>query len=80
MEWAREGQELARKHVYRNGELPRLILLNQGNGQPNTQAAPELPEDYAANARNLARQQIAVAAYRLSDVIDSIFARKEASK
>jgi hypothetical protein len=80
MDWAREGQELARKYVYRNGELPRLIILNQGEGQPNSQAAPELPEDYGAGARTLARQQVALAAHRMSDLIDSIFARKEAPK
>jgi hypothetical protein len=71
MEWAREGQDLARKHVYRNGELPRLIVLNGGNGQ----AAPELPEDYGAKARTLARQQVALSAHRMSDLIDAIFAR-----
>jgi hypothetical protein len=76
MDWAKEGQELARKYVYLNGDLPRLILLKDGNSQ----AAPELPVDYGAKARALARQQVALAAYRMSDLFDSIFARKETPK
>jgi hypothetical protein len=80
MDWAKEGQELARRVVYRNGELPRLIIL--GGKEPDGQkdAAPELPEGYRTIARDLARQQIALAGYRMTDLIDGIWPRKDARK
>lgn len=77
MEWAEEGLVLARKYAYLNGKLPGLMLPSGKDTGGKTQAAPDVPEGYTEEARRIARQQIALAAWRLGDLLDVVFPRKK---
>jgi S1/P1 Nuclease len=77
MAWAEEGVELARKYVYRDGDLPGLMLPLSRDGQNKTHDAPALPQGYAEEGRRIARQQIALAGHRLGDALNAVFAPKK---
>ena len=57
--WSREGVDLALRYVYRNLD-------------PTLAEFPDLPLGYEADARAVARQQCALAGYRLADLLESI--------
>jgi S1/P1 Nuclease len=77
MAWAEHGAALANKYAYRNGDLPGLMLAFGQDTEQKKQTAPPLPKGYDEEARRIARQQIALAAYRLGDELDVVFARKK---
>jgi hypothetical protein len=64
--WADEGFELAKTVVYQNGRLRGVALRHGTNAPPD---APEAPEGYEKIALDLARKQMALAAYRLEDKV-----------
>jgi S1/P1 nuclease len=58
--WSLEGRDLAVEQVYLHGKLP---------GSDRPEDAPPLPHSYAASAKAVAKRRIALAGYRLSDLI-----------
>ncbi len=63
--WAREeSHRLAISEGYRNGQLA---------GAAERRNAPHLVEEYVANARALATRRMALAGYRLAEVLRAIF-------
>ena len=58
--WAREGHQVAKEAVYRQGALA---------GGPTKDAAVLLPEDYASTAGAIAKNTAALAGYRLADLL-----------
>lgn len=68
-EWAEEGRALAKKSVYLLGSdhpLQGIRYDEYQGGMP----VPELPEGYLKNSREVARQQAALAGYRLQDELE----------
>jgi hypothetical protein len=64
-DWAREGFELARIHVYLNGDLRPCHVDEQARGAP----IPDLSETYVQNAVTVARRRAVQAAQRLADCL-----------
>jgi hypothetical protein len=76
MDWAKEGNELARQSVYtqRGTPIPGRPILNYYQlpaDAKNAEAAkaPALPERYADAVLALARRQVALASHRLADCL-----------
>ena len=65
--WGREGQDLARRVVYLNGELKVAAF----SGRPVAADAdvPAAPECYAQNCGKFARVQVGKAGLRLADQV-----------
>ena len=61
-DWAREGFELAKTHVYLNGDLRPCHVDEQAHG-----SIPDLSGAYVQNAVSVARRRAAKAAHRLAD-------------
>ncbi len=66
-DWVRESHELAVRWGYRNGEL-------LGSADAKDPKAPPLPPGYLAAAEAVALQRGALAALRLADALNAIFA------
>jgi hypothetical protein len=64
--WSLEGRNLAVEQVYRHGQLP---------GSDRPEEAPPLPRNYTASAKAIAERRIALAGYRLSDLIRVLLQR-----
>ena len=62
--WAKEGNILAQNIAYQHGLLP---MTQTGNSQ----AQVTLPPGYLDTAQHLARRQIALAAWRLADLLNA---------
>jgi hypothetical protein len=58
--WSLESRALAIERAYRHGQLP---------GSDRPEGAPPPPSDYATSAKGVAKRRIALAGYRLSDMI-----------
>ena len=63
MEWAREGFELAKTEAY-----PVIK-----NGQPTITEGGVPNSDYEANAKKISRQRVALAGYRLGEILKAAF-------
>ncbi len=68
-EWALESVADAREHVYLKLQLPganvsKKVALDD---------VPMLPDGYEANARDVARRRMALAGYRLADVLNELY-------
>jgi S1/P1 Nuclease len=61
--WQVESAALARSAVYLDGRLARSSDLKE---------APVLPTDYMSTARTLARRRMAIASYRLADILKQV--------
>jgi hypothetical protein len=72
-EWAAEGVEKARTVAYLNGELKYAVAGRYPAKLPDD--APKVPENYAKDATALARQRVALAAYRLADALKNLPAK-----
>lgn len=69
-DWARESFDLARTVAYRNGAL-QGVALAFGEDPPGD--APEAGATYESQARDVARQRVALAGYRLADRLKGVF-------
>lgn len=67
--WAGEGLDWARAFVYLDGQLRHT----KWRGQLTAAEVPEVNFGYEANARSVARHQIALAGYRLASGLKSLF-------
>lgn len=67
--WTEEGHLLAKQFAYLDGSLPFADYKAFETGMLPADQIPLLPADYEAQARTLARQQAAIAAHRLADVL-----------
>jgi hypothetical protein len=68
-----ESHALAVDDAYLNGHLDVSASRSSARGAPPT---PGLPPGYLAKAETDAMHQIALAGYRLADLLNSIFDRK----
>jgi hypothetical protein len=68
--WGREGQELAKRAAYLNGELK--VVVSSGLRGGDNQEVPEAPADYAPNCGQVARIQAGKAGIRLADQIKRV--------
>jgi hypothetical protein len=71
-QWINESFEIARDVTYMGGKLRGVtraatVVDKSGNG------VPELPEGYDTKTREVARARIALAGYRLAELLNSIF-------
>lgn len=66
--WARESHDTAVEHVYLNGKLE--VAAGRKN-EPTTQPIPSLPPGYVKDAERVAMRRIALAGYRLADVLNA---------
>jgi hypothetical protein len=69
--WGREGQELARRVVYLNGDLK--VTAFSGRRIAADADVPTAPEGYAQNCGKVARVQVGKAGMRLAGQIQSLF-------
>jgi S1/P1 Nuclease len=67
--WGLEGAELAKKHVYLDGELK---LGRSAGRNAEREEAPEAPAEYAPAAGKLAREQIGKGGIRLADQLKKV--------
>jgi hypothetical protein len=68
--WARGSFEEARTAVYLEGKL--LYLKRDDQQKDRTRPVPEVPADYMANSRAHAERDVALAAYRLADLLNEM--------
>ena len=69
--WGREGQELARRVVYLNGELK--VAASSARRIAANVDVPTAPDGYAQNCGKVARVQVGKAGLRLADQLKSLF-------
>ena len=67
--WAAESHDLAVALAYLNGDLKTASWRAWENRQIQSDDIPELPPGYEANARDLACRRVALAGYRLADLL-----------
>ena len=68
--WAAESRAMAIALVYLDGHLKTACWRSWNNHQIAKDDIPELPPGYEANARQLACRRIALAGYRLADLLN----------
>ena len=68
--WGREGQELARRVVYLNGDL-RVAASSGRRIAPNADV-PTAPDGYAQNCGKVARVQVGKAGLRLAEQVKKL--------
>jgi hypothetical protein len=68
VEWAAESSSLARKVVYLDGKLKGIT--REASVADQGASTPELPENYDQTARDTARLRVALAGYRLADLLN----------
>jgi S1/P1 Nuclease len=68
--WATESHDLAVALTYLNGDLKTASWKSWENHQIQKDDIPELPPGYEANARELACRRVALAGYRLADLLE----------
>jgi hypothetical protein len=69
--WAKESYALAISDVYLNGKLEYSI--SQGPDAGDGDGTPALPPGYLKNAEHVAMKRVALAGYRLADLLNGIF-------
>jgi hypothetical protein len=76
--WIEESHELAKSVAYRDGDkyLEGVVVPSRG-GVPDD--APQAGAEYDQRAREVARQRVALAGYRLADKLKRILARQSAN-
>lgn len=72
--WADESFELAKSVVYKNGELTGAGGIHTHDDGPFI--IPHLPDGYEAKAKDVARERIALAGYRLAEQLTTILEAK----
>jgi hypothetical protein len=79
MDWARDGNELARRcgYYFRDAAVPGHPILNYYQLPADKKAAesaraPELPGGYADASLDIARRQVALAGHRLADSVRAV--------
>jgi hypothetical protein len=79
MAWANESHQLAIEYAYLNGDLESAELHKGASGRSNGGAdtIPGLPKGYLAKAESVAMQRVALAGYRLADVLNAAFDPKQ---
>lgn len=68
--WARESHALAIEYAYLNGTLKGAVAQRGGQAAPDVQV-PGLPPGYLQNAERVAFKQIALAGYRVADLLNA---------
>jgi hypothetical protein len=71
-EWAKESFAIARDVTYMNGKLKGVTRAASVEDKTGA-VVPELPEGYDAKARETSRARIALAGYRLADLLNRVF-------
>lgn len=69
-DWIKQSHDLAISEAYLNGALPGIPRNQLGEGQD----APPLPAGYERRAREVADRQIALAGYRLANLLTKLAA------
>ena len=67
---------MAVSDAYLNGKL-EAGTGSRGGGRPTSQPTPGLPPGYKEQAEKDAMHQVALAGYRLADLLNSIFDPKQ---
>jgi hypothetical protein len=70
-DWAGESLAMAKELVYAGGKLKGVTKEKSVADKGET--TPELPEGYDEAARNAARRRVALAGYRLADLLNKVF-------
>jgi hypothetical protein len=70
LDWAAESSAVARKVVYLDGKLKGVT--REASVADKGATTPELPENYDQTARETARLRVALAGYRLADLLNSM--------
>jgi hypothetical protein len=70
VEWAAESSAVARKVVYLDGKLKGVT--REASVADKGATTPELPEQYDQAARDTARLRVALAGYRLADLLNTL--------
>jgi hypothetical protein len=70
-EWAAESFTIAKDVVYAEGKLKGVT--REASVADKGETTPELPEKYDEAARETARRRIALAGYRLADLLNELF-------
>ena len=73
--WADEGLQAAIEYAYLNGRLPLIDYREVEHGTIPASEVPVLPAGYAADARELARRQAALAGQRLATLLAELLPR-----
>jgi hypothetical protein len=68
--WGREGQELARRVVYLNGELK--VAASSARRIAANADVPTAPDEYAQNCGKVARVQVGKAGLRIADQLKTL--------
>ncbi len=84
-EWSWEGVEFARVHVYGLETTSPISGLNKDNLPPPSRGetpppAPVLPHGYLQKSREIARSRVAVAGYRLADLLNDVLVPDPAAR
>jgi hypothetical protein len=74
--WAQESERLAEDVVYLNG---KLVGVTRDQAADNPDGVPPVPAGYERQAHKLADAQIAVAGYRLADLLHELLAAQPAT-
>jgi hypothetical protein len=72
MAWANESHQLAIDDAYLNGDL-QTALVKKGSRSSGGEPIPGLPPDYLEKAELVAMHQVALAGYRLADLLNAAF-------
>ena len=72
MGWARESHQLAIDAAYLDGHLDAAAAVPGSHGARTDRPAPGLPPGYLVTAEHVAMRQVALAGYRLADVLNDI--------
>jgi hypothetical protein len=76
MAWANESHALAVQDGYLNGHLETSVV-QKGSRSSNGSGIPGLPPDYLEKAERVAMHQVALAGYRLADLLNAAFDPKQ---
>lgn len=71
--WADESHEYAGSIAYLNGRLRGALWQKYSDKEITDQEVPALPAGYAANARDLSKQRVTLAGYRLANQLTITF-------
>ena len=75
MAWARESHALAVHDAYLDGHLDAAVAVPGSRGARTDRPAPGLPPGYVDHAEHVVMRQLALAGYRLADLLNGVLGR-----